>query len=333
MSPCCRGAMMSAMTSEVLVAIEPTGDQIAARSAPSVIRSRREHLTKSIEASGAKIVPAAQANSLVWLATYDPISLGQILDENPQITWVQLPWAGVEHFVESGLLQRPVTFTCAKGAFAEQVSEHALFLILALLRHATVQARKLEWHEVEPISLAQKRVTILGAGGIATLLIPFLQAANCEITVVRRSEQPVDGANKTVAVNRLHEVLPDTEILVIALALTPETRGIIGKTELSLLPQGALVVNVARGGHIDTQALVSSLESGHIGGAGLDVTDPEPLPSDHPLWKMENVLITSHCADSAAHVTQKLTERTVDNVNRIKEGLPMVGVVEPSSGY
>src|SRR5262249_27469191 len=128
-------------------------------------------------------------------------------------------------------------------------------------------------------------------------------------------------------------VLPETEILVLALALTASTQRIMGRRELGLLPPGAVLINVARGRHVDTASLVDALSGGHLRAAGLDVTDPEPLPSDHPLWKMNNVLITSHSADSSGYVTGRIAERVRQNVARFRTGRPLVGVVDPSLGY
>jgi phosphoglycerate dehydrogenase-like enzyme len=136
-----------------------------------------------------------------------------------------------------------------------------------------------------------------------------------------------------VSIDELNNVLPSTDVLALALALTDETRGIIGAKQLELLPAGAVIANVARGGHVDTDALVVSLQSGHLGAACLDVTDPEPLPADHPLWSMDNVFISSHCADSLVYVTHQLAQRVYDNVIALATGQPLVGEVNRQLGY
>jgi len=131
----------------------------------------------------------------------------------------------------------------------------------------------------------------------------------------------------------IHTVLPTTDVLVAALALTPETRHVIGARELAALPNDAVVVNVARGAVIDTEALVTALRGGEIAAAGLDVTDPEPLGDGHPLWSMDNVFISSHCADSLEFVTQKLIERVQDNLRRFGRDEELVGQVDWTAGY
>jgi phosphoglycerate dehydrogenase-like enzyme len=296
-----------------------------------------DHLASEIEEAvsggGGANVPLAEANGLVWLIPGEPEQLRLTLDSHPGIEWVQFPWAGVEKFATSGLFHRPVVFTCAKGSFAGQVSEHALMLILASLRSVVRQARAPHWSPVDPRSLHGRRVTILGGGGIASELIRLLRPFGCRIRVIRRRPEKIEGTEETLPPTALHAVLPETDILVLALALTPETRHVIGAAELALLPPQAVVVNVARGAHIQTDALVDALRTGAISAAGLDVTDPEPLPDGHPLWADPRVLITSHCADSAEYVLRMLCERVERNVRNLRAGRPLEGAIDPAEGY
>jgi phosphoglycerate dehydrogenase-like enzyme len=213
------------------------------------------------------------------------------------------------------------------------LGEHALILILACLRHVSEQARTPGWLVAEPELLEGKQVTLLGAGDVATSLVRFLKAADCDITVLRRASDNFPAATRTLSVTKLQAVLPNTDILVLALTLTAENKYILGAKELALLPQHAVLVNVARGSHVDTSALVEALNTSKLAAAGLDVTDPEPLPGHHPLWSMKNVLITSHCADSPAYVTKKLVERVEYNVIRFRNDEPLAGVVDLVAGY
>jgi phosphoglycerate dehydrogenase-like enzyme len=314
------------------VSIEPVGAELGTRVDEEVARRRREHLTAVVEAAGGSVVPVSRANALLWLAVADSQRLLTLLDANPQIAWVQLSAAGVDTFGPNAF-SRPVIFTSAKGAFGVQVAEHALMLILASLRHVVEHARQRQWHGSEPETLAGKRVTILGAGGIAIILTRLLHAAGCHVTVVRRRQTRLADADVTVSTAQLHDVLPNTDVLVVALALTKETHRLIGRHELELLPAAAILVNVARGAIVDTEALVVALRTGGIRAAGLDVTDPEPLPPAHALWSLDNVLVTSHCADSVSYVTEMLAERVSENVRRFQHGLELVGVVDSVAGY
>ena len=176
-------------------------------------------------------------------------------------------------------------------------------------------------------------MVVLGAGGITTSLLQLLAPFRCPVTVVRRSGEPVEGAARTVAMDELDAVLADALVVVLALALTPETRHVIGAGQLAAMRDDAWLVNVARGPHVDTDALVTALRDGAIGGAGLDVTDPEPLPDGHPLWSLPNCLITPHTANPWQTAQPLLARRITDNVRRSAAGEPLVGLVDLDRGY
>ena len=143
----------------------------------------------------------------------------------------------------------------------------------------------------------------------------------------------MQGATEVLASQDLHSVLPSSDLLVLALALTPETAGIISKTELALLPNHAWLINVARGGHVVTGDLVEALREGSIGGAALDVTDPEPLPDGHPLWSFDNCLITPHIGNTPEMGLPLLAQRVTDNVERRIAGSNLIGPVDVGLGY
>ena len=256
-----------------------------------------------------------------------------MLDENPNIDWVQLPYAGIEPFLEM-LRSRPhLTWTCGKGVYASPVAEHVLALALAGFRSIHTYARADRWSDPEGQNLIGAKVTILGGGGITEELLPLLAPFRCEVTVVRNQVVAMEGAAQVVDGGDLHDVLPTSDLLVLALALTPETTGIIGKQELDLLPEHAWIVNVARGGHIVTADLVEALRGEAIGGAALDVTDPEPLPEDHPLWALENCIITPHIGNTPEMGIPLLAERVTENVRRRIADLPLIGPVDVDRGY
>lgn len=288
---------------------------------------------RMLEDAGFEVVDPARAEGIVWVGIYNENELAEVLAAAPSVRWVQLPRTGVDNFLPLIRERRDIVFTCAKGAFAPEVAEHALTLALSVMRRLPEQARERSWNQVEPVSIENKRVTILGGGYIAEHLIRMLGPFGCEITAVRRSEVPVSGARRTVNQSALHEVLPQTDLLVLALSLTPETAGIVGRRELALLPKGSYLVNVARGQHVVMDDLVEALRTGHLAGAGLDVTDPEPLPAESPLWQMDNVAITSHCANSLGYVVRRLAERALDNAQRLSEGRELVGIVDADAGY
>ena len=273
------------------------------------------------------------ATGLVWTSPVHPVELARFLVEHPNIDWVQLPWAGVEPFRDVMAAERTRTWSCAKGVYADPVAEHALALLLAGFRNLPAYARAQTWTGDVGRNLFGARIAILGGGGIAEVLISLLAPFRCVITVVRRTPMPMVGVERVVGPDDLHEALTGADALVLALPLLAETARLIGSTELALLAPGAWVVNVARGGHIDSDALVEALTEGTLGGAGLDVTDPEPLPDGHPLWSLRNVIITPHTANTKAMARPLLSARVTDNVRRYGAGEPLAGLVDPELGY
>ena len=270
-------------------------------------------------------------DALVWLDSHDVGGLAEALGTAPGVRWVQLPSAGVELMTE--VIDHTRIWTCAKGAYARPVAEHALTLALAGLRQLPTRVGARSWGVQGGTSLFGGRVTLLGGGGITCSLLELLAPFGVEATVVNRTGNPVPGAARAVPVSELDSTLGDALVVVLALALTPKTRGIIGTEQLGLMGQTAWLVNVARGGHVDTDALVDALRVGAIAGAALDVTDPEPLPDGHPLWNLTNCIITPHTADTIEMVLPLLTERIRTNVARFAAGEPLLGLVDSEAGY
>jgi phosphoglycerate dehydrogenase-like enzyme len=270
---------------------------------------------------------------LVWTGAGAVDELKAVLQAHPGISWIQLPMAGVERMAEAGVFDHQRQWTSAKGAYAEPVAEHALALLLAGLRHLPERARARSWGEPAAETLFDQPVTIVGGGGITVALMRLLEPFRTQVTVVRRSAEPVPGATRTLTTEHLHEALAGARAVVLTLALTPQSRGLIGPEELELMDQQAWLVNVARGGLVDTEALVKALRSGQIGGAALDVTDPEPLPAGHPLWDLPNCLITPHTADTEQMIQPLLAARITENVKRLIAGQELAGRVDPDLGY
>jgi phosphoglycerate dehydrogenase-like enzyme len=287
----------------------------------------------AVEAGGGKVVDADEAEGLIWANPIEVDTLVDLLAANPQIRWVQLPYAGVERFVARGVFGDGRQWTCGKGVYAEPVAEHALALGLAGLRGVPDWVLATEWSRPAGRTLYDGRVTILGGGGITESLVELLQPFRVDITVVRRSEEPFAGAQRTLPTSRLHEALPGADLVVVALALTPETTGIIAKAELDLMEPHAWLVNVARGRHVVTDDLVEALTAKSIGGAALDVTDPEPLPIGHPLWSLPNCIITPHTGNTPEMARAPLARRVTENVRRFAAGEDLIGPVDPELGY
>jgi phosphoglycerate dehydrogenase-like enzyme len=293
----------------------------------------------AVVAGGGTVEPLSEATrGIVWLSETRSDELATVLDAHPGVQWVQLPWAGVDAF--AGILARfadrpfPL-WTSAKGAYSEPVAEHTLALTLALLRHLPQKARTATWMASPKTgtSLFGLDVVLIGAGGIAREIIRLFSVFDVRITVVRRSAEPLAGAHATVTAAELARVLPGADVVIIAAASTGETAQLIGAEELRLMKRSAVLVNIARGALIDTDALVRALADGEIAGAGLDVTDPEPLPDGHALWSAPNCLVTSHSADTPEMTAPLLAGRIRLNVEAFRGTAGFVGVVDPVAGY
>jgi D-3-phosphoglycerate dehydrogenase len=262
-----------------------------------------------------------------------PDDLASVLAGSPA-TWVQLPFAGVESFTEQ--LEPGRIWTSAKGIYGPAVAEHALALMLAAARGLHHYAKCTSWASPEVVParrLKSSRVLIVGTGGIGRALARLLEPLEPEITAVNRSGTPMAGASSTVPTALLGEVVGQADWVVLAAPLTKETMHLFDQRMLGAMSRQAWLVNVARGGLVDTAALVESLEHSRIGGVALDVTDPEPLPDDHLLWSFSNVIITPHIANTWDMALPELAARVERNVLALGSGTPLEGQVDIALRY
>jgi len=290
---------------------------------------RKPALVAAVEAAGVSVVPVEEATALVWADPQNPEAFPALIHD--ELDWVQLPYAGIGPFLH--MLDNDRVWTCGKGVYARPVAEAALAMLLAGFRNIVGYARESTWAEPQGQNLHGANVVVLGGGGITDELMPLLGAFDCEVTVLRRSATPVQGAAQTSTLDDLHDVLPTADAVIVALALTPTTTGVLGAREFAAMKSSAWIVNVARGGHIVTEELVAALSDGVIGGAALDVTDPEPLPDGHPLWSMPRCLITPHVANTPEMGLVLLAERVTENVRLYMSGDPLLGPVDTQAGY
>ena len=297
--------------------------------------------TEAVEEGGGTLQPLNDTTrGLLWVSPSGAEQLQEIVDRYPALEWIQLPWAGVDAFasVLASIARmpregRPVV-TSAKGAYSEPVAEHALALLLGTLRELPRKARDAQWQQERTgISLFGRHIVVLGAGGVARAFLDLVAPFRPEVTVVRRNPGEVPGARRTVTSDQLHQVLPTADAVIVAAAATQETEQVIGQRELELMPDTAVVVNVARGSLVDADAVLDAVSSGTIFGAGLDVMDPEPFPDDHPIWAEKRIVITSHSADTPPMTVPLLARRLRTNVAAYVAGSPLVGVVDVEAGY
>jgi phosphoglycerate dehydrogenase-like enzyme len=303
----------------------------------AVLPEARAVFVDAVRAGGGEVAPlSADTRGLIWLAPHGVAEFAGVLESNQQLSWVQLPWAGIDSLAEVVREhERPgLLWTSGKGAYAQPVAEHALMLTLALLREVPKRLAARSWNPVSSgTSLYGRNVVIVGAGGIAIELLRLIEPFGTSTAVVRRGDQPVRGASRTVPAERLDELLPEADVVVIAAALTPETYRLFDASRLALLKPSAVLVNVARGALVDTDALLVALNADAIAGAGIDVTDPEPLPDGHPLWDAPNLIITPHTADTPEMTAPLLAARVRHNVEAFLGRGDFAGIVDPAAGY
>jgi len=281
--------------------------------------------------AGAQVSSYQDATGLIWVSHDDVAGLDAVLREYPHINWVQIPFAGVENFIS--IINNDRVWTCGKGVYAEPVAELALGLMLAGLRNIGVYAQETSWTRPIGRNLLGARVTIVGGGGIAVALVRLLQPFSCHITVVRHSVTDMDGVDQVVSAQSLIDALVGADVVVLALSLTPETQGLLSRAEFELMEPHAWVINVARGKHIVTDDLVWALTNNKIGGAALDVTDPEPLPIGHPLWSEPHCIITPHTGNTPEMAEPLLAQRISANVALYMKGEQLIGTVDSHRGY
>jgi phosphoglycerate dehydrogenase-like enzyme len=239
-------------------------------------------------------------------------------------------FAGTDHLPTEALLERGVTVTNAGGIHVPGIAEQAVGYMLVFARNLHEGIRRQdrrEWRHFQSGELAGSTVTVVGQGAIGTAVVERLTAFDAETVAVRHTPDKGGPADEVVGYDDVDGALARSEYVVLACPLTELTRGLIDAEALATLPPEAVVVNVARGGVVDTDALVAAIRRNDVRGAALDVTDPEPLPADHPLWGFGNVLITPHTGGHNPQHWERLAEIVADNVRALETGGALRNVV------
>lgn len=290
----------------------------------------RPDIALAVERAGGQVAPVEAAEALIWTGD-DPPLLARLL--HPRLRWVQLCASGVDTWIAAGVVDRERTWTAAKGVAAAPMAEHVLCLMLAAARDLPLRLRARSWGPPGGRRLAGTVAGIVGAGGTGVELIRLLSAFDVTALALTRTGRSVPGAARSYGPGGLGELLRSSDWVVIAAPDTPGTRLLIGPAELALMPRDAWLINISRGAIVDTRALVAALVAGDIGGAALDVTDPEPLPDGHPLWDLPNAIITPHVASTPAMSAEALCIRVAENVRRFQAGQNLIGLVDIDESY
>ncbi len=307
----------------------PENRQVAV--APATRPVMHEAFVTAVREAGAEVTDLADARALIWADPYAPHRYPEVIANAPEVEWVQLPYAGIEPFV--GHLDTRRVWSCAKGVYAEPVAEWIMAALLTGLRDFHVFAKAKSWSAESGRNLLGARVTVLGGGGITASLLRLLAPWGCDVTVVRRTAVPVEGASRTFTLDEVHKAVAGADAVVVALALTAQTRHVVDSNLLEAMGPRCWLINVARGGHVDHAALEAALRAHKIAGAVLDVTDPEPLPDMSALWQLQNCIITPHIGNTREMGLPLITERVRENVRRWLAGEQLLGLVNVNLGY
>ena len=285
----------------------------------------------AVRDAGGEVADLADAQALIWADPYAAGMYPEVIAAAPSVEWVQLPYAGIEPFLD--YLDTRFTWTCAKGVYADPVAEWVMAALLMGLRDFHLFAAADSWCAESGRNLFGTRITVLGGGGITQSLMRLLEPWGCRVTVVRRSAEAFEGAVRTMTLASVQEAVAGADAVVVALALTDETRGVVDGALLESMGPQCWLVNVARGGHVDHAALEAALRSGTIAGAVLDVTEPEPLPDESGLWALPNCVITPHIGNTREMGLPLITNRVRENVRRWLAGEDLLGLVDVALGY
>lgn len=284
------------------------------------------------------LIGALQGAEALILYDAPPAQARQIVDAlsapDNTVRWMHFLTAGREGFEQVGLPSK-VAVTYPAGCVAPTVAEHAMALLLALVRRVPTMLEyqsKRDWTRVEVSaragSVEDNVMAIVGYGQIGREVALRARPFGIRTIGVSRTSKVDDLLDESCSLSDLDKALGRADIVVIAIALTQETHHLFDARRFAVCKPGAVLINVARGGLVDQQALAAALASGQVGGAGLDVTDPEPLPSDDPLWKAPNLIISPHFAGGGSQPSlRRLAESAAGNLNRLLKGEPLQHLV------
>jgi phosphoglycerate dehydrogenase-like enzyme len=268
--------------------------------------------------------------------------LPEEVESAPKLKWLQTVGAGVDDIISPAIVDRSLIVTNNSGVHASNIAEHVLGMMLAFARRLPFQIRgqiNHEWRDeagrAGVFELGGQTLLLVGVGNIGSAIGARAKCLGMTVIGIRRrpDQQSASSIDEQYSVDHLKEQLPRADHVVVAMPLTPRTRGLLDGATLATMKRGAYIYNIGRGPIIETVALIDHLQSGHLAGAGLDVTDPEPLPPDSPLWDMENVIITSHTSGGTPKYWDRAFGILHENIRRYIADEPLQNVVDVTEGY
>ena len=286
-----------------------------------------------------KLIQAAPDADAILFAHGKADLLTKILPAAKRVRWIHCLWTGVEGILSPEVLAYPAVLTNGRGVFRWPLADWVIGVMLLFafdLRRVIRQQEQGIWEPFIGSTLAGKTLGIVGYGSIGNAAAERARPFGMRIAALRRrpglfGQDPL--VDQSFGPRELKELMAASDYILVATPLTPETRGMIGEAELAVMKPTAVIINIGRGPAIDEAALIRVLQSGRIRGAALDVFNTEPLPADHPFWRMKNVLLSPHTADRVEGFLEPAFECFMENLKRFREGTSLLNVVDKQAGY
>jgi phosphoglycerate dehydrogenase-like enzyme len=326
--------MLLSMRIQVLVLSDSGEPQLAML---DELRANAEIVTgNSTQAFGNAVAEATVVFN--WSGSLD--LLRDIVGKCPNLQWVHSRSVGLERTLFTELIESSVTLTNGRGVFSSSLGEFALAAILYFAKDLRRMMRNQmagRWEPFDIVPISGQTVGIIGYGDIGRAVAARVRPMGMKVLAVKRHAPSSLSSDSLVdqlyASDRRLDMLPQCDYVVVSTPLTSETQGVIGEREFAAMKRDAVVINVGRGPVIEERALIQTLASGRIKGAALDVFDQEPLPAGHPFYKLENVLLSPHCADHTPDWLDRAMRLFIEQFKRFRDGQPLLHVVDKKLGY
>jgi phosphoglycerate dehydrogenase-like enzyme len=306
---------------------------------PLFTRAHAQAVADSVPEVDWVIVPPESVTAVIGTAdAFIGAPTPELIRAGARLRWVQTQSGGADPFLFPELRESPIVLTNAKIVKGAAMADHAMGLLLLLTRQlwrAVEARRREEWRNerYQPIELRGKTALVVGLGGAGTQVAERAFASGMRVIATDPKDIPIIRAVDRIArPEQLPDLLPLADVIFLTTPLTAQTYQLLGEREFGLMKRGVYLINVGRGDLVDTEALVRALQDGRVAGAGLDVVSPHPAPS-HPLWKMNNVIMTPHLAGRSDRGPEHRSQLIIENARRFVRGLRLRNVVDKTLGF
>lgn len=311
-------------------------DKIALQVVPQIKESLPVVEVVQVSDTGVPEADISDAEALMW-GWFTEEQLCRLVLAAPNLRWLHTPMTSVTELLIPEVCQRPILVTNSAGVLARSVAEFAMMSILCHAKRASellTAQRETRWHaDLTLDDLDGKTILILGLGHIGRAIAQRANAFNMRVLGCRRHPQPTEGVTQVLGPEKWRSVVSESDYIVIAVPLTPVTRGMFDRAALNTMKREAYLVNIARGGLVDELALLETLQDGRIAGAALDTFVREPLPGEHPFWSCPNLFVTPHISWSSPTAREHMLSLFLENLRRYTAGEEMLNCVDKYAGY